>query len=124
MVTRKRWRGTSTAATKAAVRKRAKAAAVPYLTGEKVRRYESPKMIAQHGRAPWPPAKAAKDAHDNVILNHNVSMKYPEAKIARLRTRKTHTIKGRGWWQLRKGWTLRKANVSRDKKTGEFRARG
>jgi hypothetical protein len=109
---RKVWRGRDDAKTKAATRARARAAAAPYLSGEKIRRYESPKMIAAHGRAPWPREKAAKDAHDEVLLWAKVNRRLPQSGATRL----LRKVAG-------KAWSLRKANVTRDPATGKFRRR-
>ncbi len=65
------------------VRKRARATARPYATGEKVRRHESPRMIAQHGRAPWPAKKAAEEAYKSVLRSAYVGERYPTVEVER-----------------------------------------
>lgn len=116
----RRWKRTRSAAAKKATQRAARAAAQPYLTGEKVRRHESPKMIAQHGRAPWPPKKAAAEAYNNAMLYARVEDKYA------LGSKATHYgRKGKGTKKTSRGgtWSLRDANVTRDKTTGRFKKR-
>lgn len=103
------------------VRKRARAAAKPYATGEKVRRHESPRAIAQHGREPWPAKKAAEDAHKSVLRAAYVGERYPTVETEKHRRRKTETGK-RHRTSTGGEWTLRKANVTRAK-DGTFRKR-
>jgi len=114
-----RWRRRRDATTKKATKARARAAAQPYLTGEKVRRYESPQMIAKHGRAPWPAKKAAGEAYRDVMRVADVGDKYPTYSLWRHRA-----SKGQGKKATSRGgtWTLRKANVGRAK-NGRFKKR-
>lgn len=103
----RRWRRTRDASSQRKTKKAARAEARKYLTGEKVRRWESPKMIAQHGRAPWPPKKAAADSYATSMRWARVGDKYASG----------HRMLA--WWQ-KGAWSLERANVSRSKKTGRF----
>jgi hypothetical protein len=119
-----KWRRTRSPKMAAAGGKAARAEARDYLTGVKQRRYESPQMIAKHGRAPWPPRKAAAEAYADVLRYQRVEDRYPSGSLYRHRARKggagatvkTKTSRGGTW-------TLRKANVRRDKTSGQFRSR-
>jgi len=115
-----RWKRTRTAKDEAALRRRARAAAQPYLAGQKVMRYESPQMIAQHGRAPWPPKKAGAQAYGNVLRSAHVEDRYPTYSLHQHRSRKADASR-----RSRMGgtWTLRKANVGRDRTSGQFTPR-
>jgi ribosomal protein S8E len=109
------WRRKADAGTVRKQKAEGRASARKYLTGEKVRRWESPKMIAQHGRAPWP----AKQAHDwelkRQIRNRLVGDKHGTDHV-KMKERKGDRTKIRGW-------SLVKANVSRSKATGRFKKR-
>jgi hypothetical protein len=122
MVRKPTWRRRRSPSMKAANERAARAAARPYLTGEKVRRYESPQMIAQHGRDPWPPKKAAAEAYRMAKRNPRVEDQTPTFSRWLHRVRK-QILRGKS---KRTGgtWTLRKANVSRSKSTGRFKRRG
>lgn len=103
MLGRRRYVRKRSAKTQAADERAARAEARKYLRGEKVRRYESPKMIAQHGREPWSPKKAAADSLRQSRRSARVNDRYPTVELER-----------------RRGWTLAKAGVGRDRKTGRF----
>lgn len=59
----------------------AQAIAEEYRSGRKIRRWESPQMIALHGRAPWPAEDAAKEAYEVWILQATVAEKYPTCHL-------------------------------------------
>ncbi len=68
----------------------AQAVAEEYRTGRKLRRWESPKMIALHGRAPWPAEEAALDAYGDQIRIATVAEQYPTYHIYLHYSRKFH----------------------------------
>lgn len=119
----KRWRRKLSAKETAARRRAAMAAARAYLTGQKVRRYESPKMIAAHGRDPWPPKKAAAEAYNHAMLETRVSNRYPTVEVERHQKGKLRAGERKTKTSTGGKWTLRKAGVARSKTTGRFKKR-
>jgi hypothetical protein len=72
------FRGRVTPDTRVKVEAQARAAAAAYLSGEKIRKWESPKKQAQHGG--WVPMSrrlAAIKAYNNVKRIQSVSLKWP-----------------------------------------------
>jgi hypothetical protein len=89
----KRWRLRYSPSTWDHIRARAEAAAEQYRTGAQIRRWESPTMIALHGRAPWPAEQAAAEAYEDHIRAARANEQYPTYHLwlhySRKRSRQT-----------------------------------
>jgi len=119
---RRSWSMKFSPATLAARKRAARAEARKFLTGEKKRVWESPKMRALHGTAPWAPKDAARDAYDRRMLDTKSVQKYPMGYVEH-----HYATKGGEGGRKRKArtstggkWTLRQAGVTRDRSTGQF----
>ncbi|HET8684148.1 MAG TPA: hypothetical protein VFM54_20080, partial [Micromonosporaceae bacterium] len=77
----KAWRMRYTADTLARLTAEAEAEAELYRTGAKLRYWASPKMIALHGRDPWPAEDAAKEAYDYAMLCIRVNQELPSGRL-------------------------------------------
>lgn len=89
---RGRWLRKLSASSLARQRREERADAAKFLTGEKVRRWESPKMIALHGRAPWPPKAAHEDRLKSLIRARLVTDRHPSGALQRARARKVAKV--------------------------------
>lgn len=77
----RKWRLTYSATTWNAIRAEAEAIAEEYRSGQLIRRWEAPRMIALHGRDPWPAEIAARDAYDTRIHEAKVTEEYPTVAV-------------------------------------------
>jgi len=114
----RKWRGKLDPKTTARVKKSARAAARPYLTGEKREKWYSPRKIREHGQ--WKsPKEAAKSIHLQE-LGPLIGARYPTTYLQQHWHRKSAV----GTKTTSRGgkWTLRKANVRRAG-DGTFRKR-
>lgn len=88
----RRWRLRYSPSTWDHIRARAEAVAEQYRTGEQIRRWESPRMIALHGRDPWPAEAAAAEAYADCIRNAQANEQFPTYHLwlhySRKRTRR------------------------------------
>ena len=97
-------------------RRRAIAAAEPYLMGEKKMISPSPKSWQKYGKY-LPRKKAAKIAYNEIMGPHRAMWHTGRPQAFQVRQESTGKPGHGGTW------TLRKANVSRSKTTGQFTKR-
>ena len=73
------------------IKAEAQAEAEEYRTGRKIRRWESPRMIAQFGREPWPAEEAATKEYEARVAQAATTEKYPTNLTYKHYSRKFHS---------------------------------
>lgn len=119
----RRWVRKRPGAVVARQRAEAKREVRAYASGAKQMKASSPRVIREHGKI-LPPRMAARNAFlESDYHRGRVSDRYPNADLYRHRTRKSSAADRKTRTSTGGRWTLQKAGVGRDKRTGRFKRR-